>query len=103
MREVERVRVALVDRLPAAAGGGVAMQDADGMMWVLMEHLDAAGEDDGVDLGDWVDLAYDLLEEGRSVTCAGQARRFGVDLRVAQAAWWSFGIEWWHLRCLASS
>ena len=105
IRDLDLVRVALVEELPAACGGGAAVLDDDGVVWVMMvlDTLDAAGEDSGIDLGEWVNMGYDILEQGRPVTCAGQARRFGVDLRVAQAAWWSFALEWWQLRCLATS
>lgn len=102
IRDLRRVRVACVERLPFDCGGGVAMMnDDDGMMWVLIEASSRSEPADDFDLGEWVDVGYAMLETGEPITCADQARRYDVSLQTAQAAWWAFAWEWWEHEHLA--
>lgn len=99
--DVRTVRVHVVEELPPACGGGVAQIDDDGIMWLLLEPPQhRAGADEGIDLAAWVRNGYELMERGEPSTCADRARYHGVDLEVAQAAFWSFAWEWWQLSTL---
>lgn len=95
IRDLTQVRVALVERLPFDCGGGVAMMTDDGLMWVLIEESSASEPLDDFDLAEWVNVGYAALESGEPLSCADQARRYGVDIKTAQAAWWAFAWEWW--------
>lgn len=102
IRDLGQVRVALVGALPDECGGGVAYQDDDGIIWVLLETermpLEAAEPDE---LAGWVDLGYEVIAAGEPVTVADQVHRFGADLETGRRAFWAFAWEWWELEQLS--
>lgn len=95
IRDPDVIRIELVEELPPACGGGVVVPKDDGTIWMLLEPPpeDVTIPDD-VDLTDWSSISYEILEYGEPITCVDQARRFGVPVEVAHAAFWVGAHEW---------
>ena len=99
IRDPDVIRVELVESLPPETGGGVVDVDDDGTIWLLLEAPFSADPPEDIDLTEWSDVGYAVLEGGEPLTCADQARRFGVDVEVARAAFWATAQEWWRRSC----
>lgn len=94
IRDPDELSYRLVDQLPAACGGAVALMDGDHLEVMLEASVQLADIPECIDEGQWITRAYEAIDAHGMVSAADMARAYGVPNEVALAVWWSVTLDW---------